>query len=133
MDQNIVYAESEISSQPAAFNPNYDYDSGWHLTDKTINRNLLFTHRLGVAPSVIAIFFSPDQEHLYPLIWPWQYQWSGNPVSILVTTTAITLSIWDGKEEADGSPLRPLHGAWDGQSRSWTFWNMGYFRVFASR
>ncbi|WP_081472951.1 hypothetical protein [Burkholderia ambifaria] len=131
--KNIVYSESNISSQPAAVLPSYQYDSGWYPADNKINRNLLFTHGLGYAPTDISIVFSPDQERLYPLIWSWSYQWSGNPVTILVTATAITLSIWDGSEEADGSPLRPLHGAWDGQAGSWTFWKEGYFRVFASR
>ncbi|EDT37584.1 hypothetical protein [Burkholderia ambifaria] len=124
MEINVVYSESKISNQVAGFSPNFEYDSGWNLTDNETDRNLRFTHGLGVAPSLISIFFSPDQERLYPVIWPHYHAASGNPVSIEVTTTAITLGIWRGI---------PLHGTWDGQTSSWTFWRTGYFRVFASR
>ncbi|WP_081472949.1 hypothetical protein [Burkholderia ambifaria] len=121
---NSIYAESTISSQPAGFDSRFEYDSGWELTDNQTERNLRFTHGLGVSPSDISIFFSPDQEHSYPVIWPYLYDHTGNPVSIEVTATTITMGIWSGI---------PLHGTWDGQRRLWTLWTSGYFRVFASR
>ncbi|EDT37585.1 hypothetical protein [Burkholderia ambifaria] len=123
-EMNVVHAESKISNHPADFQPNFQYDSGWNWTDNATEHLLTFTHRLGVAPSLISIFFSPDQESLYPLIWPWAYQQTGNPVSILVNTTAIKLTIWN---------RAPLHGAWEGEAGPWKLWDAGYFRVFASR
>ncbi|WP_080400901.1 hypothetical protein [Burkholderia ubonensis] len=123
-DKNVVHAKSKISNQPTAFNSSYEYDSGWHSADNKIHQNLRFTHNLGFSPSMISIFFSPDQETSYPLLWPHSPHGTGDPLSIWVTSTVIVLGI---------SNDVPLHGAYDGQSNLWTQWTSGYFRVFASR
>ncbi|QCP52583.1 hypothetical protein FAZ95_25840 [Trinickia violacea] len=123
MDTNLAYAESKKSAQPAAFESKCEYDSGWQPADNQTNHNLLFAHKLGVTPSQISIFFSPDQETSYPLLWPWSNNTSGNPVSIWADTKAVTMSVFNGC---------PLHGNWNGQTASWTYWSSGFFRVFAS-
>jgi hypothetical protein len=123
MDTNLVYTQSEKSFEPAAFDSKFQYDSGWQTADNQINHNLLFAHKLGVTPSQISVFFSPDQETSYPLLWSWSSASSGNPVSIWTDAKTITISLFSGA---------PLHGNWNGQTGSWTNWNSGFFRVFAS-
>ncbi|WP_082716524.1 hypothetical protein [Burkholderia sp. BDU5] len=123
MKDDLVYAESKKSTKPAAFDARFQYDSGWVAENNQTNHNLVLSHNLKASPSQIAIFFSPDQETSYPIIWPWDKVASGNPVSIWTNATTITLSIFS---------QAPLHGNWNGQTSSWTYWNSGFFRVFAS-
>jgi hypothetical protein len=114
MDTNVANTESK-------------YVSEWRESTNKANTTLVFNHKLGVQPTNISNFFSPDKDKdtWHPLLWPWSYGASGNPVSIWVDKQNITLSIFDGA---------PLHGAYDGNgvSAQWTYWTSGYFRVFAS-
>ncbi|QRR05088.1 hypothetical protein FPJ27_00970 [Burkholderia sp. MS455] len=123
MEDDLIYTDSKISAEPAAFDSKYQFDSGWMAESNQTNHNLVIAHNLHVSPTQIAIIFSPDQETIYPLLWPWDNSKSGNPISIWADTTTITLSIYSKV---------PLHGSWNGQTSSWTYWNTGYFRVFAS-
>ncbi|WP_321818313.1 MULTISPECIES: hypothetical protein [unclassified Paraburkholderia] len=123
MEGTVVYTRAIVSESPSSFDARFQYDSGWK--DATLaNINLVFDHGLGVTPTHLSVFFSPDHKTSYPLLWPWVAGQSGNPVSIWADADSITLSIYAGA---------PLHGAYNGQTASWTYWNSGFFRVLASQ
>ena len=103
-----------------------DYDSGWVADNRNTNHRTLFRHELGVIPSQMTIFFSPSESHetVYPLLWPWGEDRSGNPVTVEVNSTQLVLNIWSG---------RHLHGAWRGDTDQWIHYDFGYWRVLLWR
>ncbi|MFZ6747157.1 hypothetical protein ACO0LC_28405 [Undibacterium sp. JH2W] len=123
MDHKVNVSESKVSSTPTEFASSSGYDSGWIAATNTTSSNLVVTHNLGNAPTSVRIMFSPDQETVYPVLWSWDPNNSGNPVSIWANRNTINLSIYSGT---------PLHGTWNGNTSQWTHWNTGYFRIFAS-
>ncbi|AGK51356.1 MULTISPECIES: hypothetical protein [Burkholderia] len=120
MSTDITYTESAISSSPSTFSANFAYDSDWRPADNTINTSLIFKHNLKCIPYPVCLFFSPDQEKVYPLIWSYYGPTSGNPASIRIDETKVTLSISSGI---------PLHGFFEPQTGGWTYWRSGFFRV----
>lgn len=122
MLSNVKYTDTAKSSNPAAVQTTARYDSGWVQANNSTDNVLAFSHNLGVAPTNLTIWFSPDQEDCYPLTWSWQMGYSGNPVTIKLNGNTVSLAIYSGA---------PLHGAWNPLT-IWTNWSTGYFRVFAS-
>ncbi|MBG1247592.1 hypothetical protein DF122_29795 [Burkholderia pseudomallei] len=120
MSSDILYTDSEISSSPSAFSTRFAYDSDWVAANNSINTSLIFKHNLKCIPYPLCLFFSPDQEAVYPLIWNYYGPNAGNPVSIKLDQTKVTLSIGSGI---------PLHGYFDPQTGGWTYWRSGFFRV----
>jgi hypothetical protein len=80
-----------------------------------------FPHGLGVVPQSILILFSPDQITTYPLQWSWNSDYSGNPVTVSMDATNVTLNIFAGA---------PLHGIWS-PITGWTTFTNGYWKVIA--
>jgi hypothetical protein len=68
------------------------------------------------------VYFSPDQQNVYPLTWRWDGSAAGNPVTIGANAAVVSLAIYSGV---------PLHGVWT--PSVWTYYSTGYFRVLAWR
>lgn len=64
--------------------------------NNSINQNLIFKHNLKFIPFPICIFFSPDQDAVYPLIWSYYGPTSGNPAAIRVDPRKIIITIYNG-------------------------------------
>jgi hypothetical protein len=99
-----------------------DYDSGWRVDNNSSNHTTIFEHNLGAIPSQLTVLFSSDLETVYPVTWPWQNNYSGNPVTISMNSNSICLNIFNGV---------PLHGVWSGTSGQWTTSSAGYWRIKA--
>lgn len=122
--RNILTAPNLVLPSPApppAFAALTRYDSGWVQVQNQVSRNLEFTHQLGVIPTQVALFFSPDRELVFPLPASWNSGNTSNPVSVWLTVQALTMSIAAGY---------PLHSLWDARTTAWTHWEAGHFRVF---
>ena len=122
----LLLAVSNPSNAQETANTLYHYDSGWQSDDATTSHETVFRHSLGVPPTDLTIWFAPalvegEAEEVHPLAWSWHYQFSGNPVSIMVNGEEIILSIYAGA---------PLHGFWT-SSDGWKRFNAGYWRVIA--
>ncbi len=99
------------------------YDSGWVRASNNRNMNLEFDHLLGVLPTQLMIFFSPDKQMSYAIHAVGQHVHGINPVSMWTDTQTLTLSIRYGD---------PLYRQWDGNRELWSHWSEGYFRVIAN-
>lgn len=97
--------------------------SPWTADSNTTNHNVVFQHNLGAHPATLSVQFSVDLRTVHPLIWPWNENSSGNPVSVWMDDHSVTLSIFSGTY---------LHGWWDGTTGAWTTTRTGYWRVIAS-
>lgn len=112
----------------AQANTNNYYDSGWRADNNNTSHSVVFTHGLSATPRQMSIYFSPDGEmsNAYPLNWSWDsIMKSGNPVTIAVTPEQVRLEIFNNT---------PLHGVWDSKNKNsggWSFYNSGFWRVFA--
>ena len=104
----------------AVFATNADFDE-MHFDTNQTSHSTVFSHNFDQIPSKITIYFTPDHENFYPLMWPWYNTSSGGPVTIKVTEKAITLQIYNGV---------PLYGVWD-PTKGWTTYPGGYWRVLA--
>lgn len=118
------------------FVPNYV--SEWKRDDNSTTHVTHFAHQLGYVPAFVMLYFAPpsagDAEHreragpIYPVIWNWHNEWSGNPITVELTSSEILLHIYKGQ---------PLHGVWNAsigatdESRAWTKYTQGYWRVIA--
>jgi hypothetical protein len=94
--------------------------SPWTSDSNQTDHATVFQHGLGVVPQSILVLFSPDQVTVYPIHWPWAANLSGNPVTISMNATTITLNIFSGNV---------LHGVWS--PGSWTTYAHGYWMVIA--
>jgi len=101
-----------------------DYDSKWRADDNATHHPFPVDHNLGVTPRLVTLEFSPggDSSIVYPVISNWHAEWSGNPVTIEVTTEKIILHI-----SKDG----PLRGVWDSRNVTWRRYGVGYWRIRA--
>lgn len=97
--------------------------SSWLADANSTNHNVIFKHGLGTIPTSLSVQFSVDQKTVQPVIWPWDQSSSGNPVSVWMDDTFITLSVFQGA---------PLHGWWNGSTGAWTVASTGFWRVIAS-
>ena len=96
------------------------YVSPW-MPDSNANNHLtVFQHGLGVIPQSVLVLFSPDGDTVYPVMWRWDNN-AGNPVTISMTSTNVTLSIYSGTA---------LHGVWNATT-GWTHYYNGYWKVIA--
>jgi hypothetical protein len=97
--------------------------SPWTMDSNQSNHSTVFQHGLGTIPQSLLILFSPDGDTVFPLQWPWPYEtYSGNPVTISMTATNITLNIYSGSA---------LHGTWNAVNNTWTKYTSGYWMVIA--
>lgn len=96
--------------------------SPWTADSNQSNHLTVFQHGLGTIPQSLLVLFSPDGDTVYPIQWPWAAASSGNPVTISMTATNITLNIYSGV---------PLHGAWSAVNATWTSYTSGYWMVIA--
>lgn len=96
--------------------------SPWTMDSNQTNHLTAFQHGLGTIPQSLLVMFSPDGDTVYPVQWPWAPATSGNPVTISMTATNITLNIYSGT---------PLHGAWNAVNSAWTTFATGYWKVIA--
>jgi hypothetical protein len=99
------------------------YVSTWTPDNNAVDHNVIFPHGLGVVPSSVSILFSLDLKTVMPVVWRWNNNNPGNPVSIWMDDATVTLSIYSGS---------PLHGNWNGDTSLWTTSKTGYWRVIAS-
>ena len=104
----------------------YYYDSGWQSDNNLTSHDTVFQHSLGIPPSSLTIWFTPalvegEAEEVYTATYSWHSAYSGNPVSIIVNSEEIKLSIWSGS---------PLHGFWT-PTGGWRRYSTGYWRVIA--
>lgn len=128
MHAPAVEAQAETITDSAALAGNSSatrFVSNWTHDTNATSHNLIFPHNLGVIPSALLIQFSLDLKTVYPLIWRWNTNDAGNPVSVWMDASAITISIYSYSSV-------PLHGWWDGNTGLWTKSNSGYWRVIAS-
>ena len=95
--------------------------SPWTADSNQSNHPTVFQHGLGTIPQSLLVLFSPDGDTAFPLQWPWRMD-SGNPVTISMTATNITLNIYSGSS---------LHGTWNAVNTTWTTYNSGYWMVIA--
>ena len=96
--------------------------SPWTTDSNQTNHLTAFQHGLGTIPQSLLVMFSPDGDTVYPVQWSWASSTSGNPVTISMTATNITLNIHSGA---------PLHGAWSAVNSNWTTYTTGYWKVIA--
>ena len=115
-----VTAEDNVPDKNV-FEAGAPYDSKWVYDSNVNNHTVVLEHKLGVIPRRIMIFFSADKETVYPLMWPWYYTHSGNPVTISVDKNSINLNIFQGAT---------LHGVWSPEE-GWKSFKGGYWRAFA--
>jgi|GEM_PF-6715885 len=110
---------------PSPIGTSADYDSGWvHDQKQQTNWSVAVNHNLGVLPSLLTLWFSPDGGlRAYPVQWPWSSTESGNPVTIEITDQQIILHEHFGTH---------LHGTWS-PATDWKFYDEGYWRIFAWR
>ncbi len=94
--------------------------SPWTPDSNQTSHPTVFQHGLGTIPQSLLILFSPDGDTVYPLQWSWATN-SGNPVTVSMTATNITLNIFNGA---------PLHAVWT-PVNNWTSYTNGYWRVIA--
>ncbi len=99
-----------------------DYDSGWVADNHTPDHYTTFNHNFGDFPSKTEIWFATSNNPtvVYPVSWPWSWNYSGNPVTISMTTTQVRLAI---------SAVSCLHGVWEPGAVQWTYYYSGYWRV----
>ena len=122
----LIPTATPVPPTPEVVELKPDYDSGWVADNRSRNHRTVFTHGLGVVPSRVTILFSPTAPHktVYPLLWSWTEELSGNPVTVELSTTQLVLNIWSGG---------PLHGVWSGDTEQWTEYDSGYWRVLLWR
>lgn len=128
LDANDVWlrAANRWASQAAGGAP--DYDSGWVADNSAMDHYTTFNHNFGDFPSRTEIWFATSNNPtvIYPINWPWIYNYSGNPVTISMTTTQVRFSIV-------ASDVGWLHGVWEPNrslpNAGWTFYGSGYWRV----
>jgi len=106
----------------AVFTATAKYDSGWISDNNNTNHNVVVNHNLKAIPTKLEVVFSTDQQTVYPLNWSWYWDCTGNPVTISMTNSTITMAIFSGA---------PLHGVWTSDSK-WKKYSTGYWRIFAS-
>lgn len=105
-----------------------DYDSGWVADNSATDHYTTFNHNFGDFPSRTEIWFATSNNPtvIYPINWSWIYNYSGNPVTISMTTTQVRFSIV-------ASDTGWLHGVWEPNrslpNAGWTFYGSGYWRV----
>ena len=100
-------------------------ESDWIYDDVSKNHTTVWRHNMGVTPRAISILFSPDPDkgRVFPLVWPWQWQQTGNPQTMEMGRRAVLLHILAGA---------PLHGVWRPES-GWTQWREGYWKIIVYR
>jgi hypothetical protein len=94
--------------------------SPWTADSNQTSHPTVFQHGLGTIPKSLLILFSPDGDTVYPLQWSWAST-SGNPVTVSMSATNITLNIFNGA---------PLHAIWS-SANGWTSYTNGYWMVIA--
>jgi len=110
------------SSVPFAASPDGRYASDWHQDSNHKDHDTVFDHKLGVIPNSVLVLFTADKKTAYPIHWSWKGGEGGNPVTISMDATTITLSIHAGAS---------LHGVWD-PKKGWTQYTDGYWKVIAT-
>lgn len=100
-------------------------ESGWLADDTATDHTTRWVHGLGTTPTSISILFSPDPDgrRVMPVLYPWQWQTTGNPISIEMGPHQVLLHIWSGA---------PLHGVWR-PGEQWTFYREGYWKIVVRR
>ncbi len=121
-DRDFPLPKNYEADLPVPLKDAPNYVSDWEVEHRNFDHLACFAHNLGVIPSDLQIYFSPNLIDAYPLTWSTHIQYSGNPYTISVNSFLICMSIHDGVY---------LHGVWD--STSWTYYDTGYFRVYAWR
>jgi hypothetical protein len=110
-----------VSGGASASSPGV-FISPWTPDSNQSSHVTVLQHGLGTIPKSLLVMFSPDGDTVFPLQWPWALASSGNPVTISMTATNITLNIYSGV---------PLHGTWNATNSTWTTYTSGYWMVIA--
>lgn len=108
-----------------------DYDSGWYADEASTNHKTTKTHNLGVIPSRIQFWFSPDNppsNWVYPVsVYGMSVNQAVNssygyrvPEGIRVNTT--TLEYWAYSDTY-------MYSYYDSVTATWVVWDSGYYRV----
>lgn len=110
---------------PATCDPWLCTESGWIYDDTSTDHTTVWRHNMRWTPRKITILFSPDPEAgpVYPLMWPWQWQTTGNPQGLEMDNRAVRMHIWSGA---------PLHGVWR-PGQGWSKWHQGYWKIIVYR
>jgi len=103
-----------------------DYDSGWFAANNLTSYNVILTHNLGVFPSRIGLWFSPDNppsSWIYPLNRLFQYEtsWGWIGPNVRLSTSQVQLGFY-----GSGGYLAVWYDTVGGL---WSLWNSGYLRV----
>jgi hypothetical protein len=74
----------------------------------------------------MSVWFSPTNQGTpaFPLIWKFQRNETGNPVSIEALPDVIYVHVWNGV---------PIFGSYDARTDRWTTYTEGFYRVIAER
>ena len=109
----------------AACDPQFCVESDWIYDEADSDHTTEWRHRMRSTPRHISILFTPDPETgpVMPLIWPWQWQTTGNPQGLEMNNRFVRLHIWTGA---------PLHGIWR-PGKGWETWRKGYWKIIAWR
>jgi hypothetical protein len=111
----------ELVSRGASASSPGIFISPWTADSNQSNHPTVFQHGLGTIPQSLLVLFSPDGDTAFPLQWSWATE-SGNPLTISMTATNITLNI---------SLHSALHATWNAVNTTWTRYNSGYWMVIA--
>ena len=95
------------------------FTSDWVEDNNATDHTTVIEHPLKEIPQFVQVFFSPDKEQIYPVSWSWNIESSGNPVTVSVDASRVTLTIWAGAV---------LHGVWTPE-KHWTQYKQGYWKV----
>ena len=108
-----------------ACDPRYCEESDWIYDDARSDHTTVWRHRMRATPRFVQILFTPDPDRgpVMPLIWPWQWQTTGNPQGIEMNNNAIRLHIWSGA---------PMHGIWR-PGKGWATYREGYWKFIVYR
>jgi len=106
--------------------PDFCSESDWIFDNNATDHTTTWRHGLRTVPRQISILFTPDPSgrRVIPVIWPWHDAKSGNPVSIEMNQRVVRLHIHNRV---------PLHGFWDANDQSWTYYNEGYWKIIVYR
>ena len=87
--------KKELVSRGASAPSPGTFISPWTPDSNQSNHPTVFQHGLGTIPQSLLVLFSPDGDTVFPLQWSWRND-SGNPVTVSMTATNITLNIASG-------------------------------------
>lgn len=113
--------KKELVSRGASASGPGIFISPWTADSNQSNHLTVFQHGLGKIPQSLQVMFSPDGDTVFPVQWSWSMT-SGNPVTVSMTATNITLNIFSGAA---------LHAVWNAATPAWTSYTAGYWMVIA--